>query len=211
MSNDAHEPPNKQVERRRAQVKGFKRWVKRLRLIIAAGGVALAVYAYMSYGVFTMPGKFDATSNKVQSPINDVMPGDTVVLLNLNLWREPKLGDVVFYDHPAPHDGAPETMLGRIAGLPGETVKRAGPTMTIGGRAPLPVGFDLGDEVAVKDGDVIPEGRYLIITDTDALAYGDTRDFGYVSRDSIHRKVVMNLAPLLGHRQKDEQRMTNNQ
>jgi signal peptidase I len=210
MAQNAQDP-RVELDRKRARLNGAKRWIRRLRWALGGALLLVGVYAFLTFKLYTVPGEFDPKSKRIQSPIEDVQKGDTLLLMNLNLWREPKLGDVVFYDHPAPHDGAPETMLGRIAGLPGETVKRAGPTMTIGGRAPLPVGFDLGDEVAVKDGDVIPEGRYLIITDTDALAYGDTRDFGYVSRDSIHRKVVMNLAPLLGHRQKDEQRMTNNQ
>jgi hypothetical protein len=48
---------------------------------------------------------------------------------------------------------------------------------------------------------VIPEGEYLIITDTDAVAYADSRDFGYVKRDAIQKKVVFNLAPMLGQRE----------
>ncbi len=204
MAHNAQDP-RIEIDRKHARVQAARRWIRRLRWVLGGALLLVGVYAFLTFKLYTVPGEFDPKSKRIQSPIEDVQKGDTLLLMNLNLWREPKLGDVVFYDHPNPPDGAPETMLGRIAGLPGEPVKRAGPTMAIGGRSPLPVGFDIGDGVVVKDGDVIPEGHYLIITDTDALAYGDSRDFGYVERATIHRKVVMNLAPLLGQRAVNDQ------
>ncbi|MCB9934901.1 MAG: signal peptidase I [Planctomycetes bacterium] len=189
------------LQRKRDQVKGFKRWVKRLRILLALVTVVLAVYIFMSYAIYTVPGEYRPTSNKIQSPISDVQPGDTLVLLNLNLWREPRLGDIVIYDHPDPKDGAPRQLIGRVAGLPGETVQRAGPTMQVGERLPLAVGFPLGQDVQINDGDVIPEGRYLVVTDTDAIAYADSRDFGYIERRAMQKKVIFNLAFILGQRQ----------
>jgi len=190
-----------QVQRRKAGVRGARKWIKRARIVVAAVTLVVGVYAFLSYGVYTLPGEYVESSNRIQSPISDVMPGDTLVLLNLNLWRDPKLGDIVIYDHPAPHDGAPGQLIGRVAGLPGETVTRNGPTMEVGGREPLPVGFPFGPDVPIQDQAVIPDGEYLIVTDTDAVAYADSRDFGYVKRDAIHKKVIFNLAPLFGQRQ----------
>jgi signal peptidase I len=201
MPQDAPNPETKPVERRRAQIKGAKRWIKRLRIAFALVTVVMGVYIFLSYGVYTLPGEYRAGSNKVQSPINDVMPGDTVVLLTLNLWRDPKLGDIVIYDHPDPKDGVPGRLIGRVAGLPGERVVRNGPTMQVGDRPPLAIGFPLGPDVAIKDDAVIPEGEYLVVADNDAVAYADSRDFGFVKRDAILKKVIFNLATVIGQRE----------
>ncbi|MCA8915283.1 MAG: signal peptidase I [Planctomycetes bacterium] len=195
------QPVDASLQRKRAQVTQFRRWLKRVRIAFAVGTVFLAVYIFMSYGVYTVPGEYRPLSNKVQSPITEVQPGDTVILLNLNMWREPKLGDIVIYDHPDPKDGVPSQLIGRVAGLPGEVVTRTGPTMQVGGRLPLPVGFPLGKDVQVKDNATIPEGSYLVVTDTDAIAYADSRDFGYVKREAMKKKVIFNLAYILGQRE----------
>ncbi|MBX3458865.1 MAG: signal peptidase I [Planctomycetes bacterium] len=182
------------------RVKGFKRWVKRLRVALALVLVLLAVYVLLSYSVFTVPGTFDPESKRITSPINDVQQGDTLLLLKLNLWREPRLGDIVFYEHPDPRDDAPETLLGRIAGLPGEKVTAQLPTFSVGGREPLGIGWVMGAQAGIKDGDVIPDGHYLIVTDNDAVAYGDSRDFGYVPQEKITQRVALNLAGVFGQR-----------
>jgi signal peptidase I len=201
MSEAKQRPQHHELERKRANVKGFKNWVKRLRVVLALVTVVLAVYIFLSYGIYTVPGEYRPTSNKIQSPISEVQPGDTLVLLNLNLWREPQLGDIVIYDHPDPKDGAPRQLIGRVAGLPGETVHAQLPSFRVEDRMPLNVGFVVGPEAALKDGDVIPEGRYLVVTDTDAIAYADSRDFGYIERTAMHKKVIINLAFILGQRQ----------
>lgn len=201
MSEAKQRPQHPELERKRANVKGFKNWVKRLRVVLALVTVVLAVYIFLSYGIYTVPGEYRPTSNKIQSPISEVQPGDTLVLLNLNLWREPQLGDIVIYDHPDPKDGAPRQLIGRVAGLPGETVHAQLPSFRVEDRMPLNVGFVVGPEAALKDGDVIPEGRYLVVTDTDAIAYADSRDFGYIERTAMHKKVIFNLAYILGQRQ----------
>ncbi|MCB9894679.1 MAG: signal peptidase I [Planctomycetes bacterium] len=201
MNEPAEHPPDTGLQRKRAKVSQFKRWVKRLRILMAVVTVTLAVYIFMSYGVYTLPGEYKPLSRKVQSPITEVQPGDTVILLNMNLWREPKLGDIVIYDHPDPKDGVPSQLIGRVAGLPGETIVRVGPTIKVAGRLPLPVGFPMGKDVQIKDGATVPEGSYLIVTDTDAVAYADSRDFGFVSREALKKKVIFNLAFILGQRE----------
>src|SRR5690606_23957259 len=148
--------PRIDLDRRRETLKGAKRWIRRVRWALGAALVLVGLYAFISYKLYTVPGEYNPASKLVQTPIDDVQKGDTLLLMNLNLWRDPKVGDVVFYDHPAPRDGVPETMIGRIAGLPGESVRRVGPTMAVEGRGPLLVGFSMGTDVAIQDGDVIP-------------------------------------------------------
>ncbi|MBK8206137.1 MAG: signal peptidase I [Planctomycetes bacterium] len=200
MAQNAQLEPAVALERNRNRVKAARRWIRRLRYGLGALLLLVGVYALMSYSVYTLPGEYDPNSTKVQSPIEDIQRGDTVLLLKLNLWRDPKVGDIVLYDHPNPRDGVPEVMLGRIAGAPGEEMRRAGPTMAIGGRPPLSVGFDIGSQATFQDGQVIPEGQYLILMDTDAVNYGDSRDFGLITRDAIRQKVALNMAGVLGQR-----------
>lgn len=175
-------------------VKGARRWIRRARILLAACVLLLGVYAWLSYRLYTLPGQYDETIKTAQAPVEGVMPGDTLLLQNLNLWREPKLGDLVIYDHPDPKDGAPGSLIGRVVGMPGEKVERRGPTMAVGGREPLGVGFDLGEGARINDGDVIPEGRYMIVVDFDSLPYVDSRNLGYIDRDAITRRVVLNIS-----------------
>lgn len=194
-------PETAALERKRAKLRGFKKWVKRLRILLALCAALLGVYIYVSYRIYTLPGDFNAESNKIQSPVEDVMPGDSVLLQNLNLWREPKVNDTVIYQREQAKEGVPETLIGRVVGLPGETLTRVGPTIKVGDRAPLQVGFDIGPDEPIKGGDVIPDGCYLIVTDSDAVGYADSRDLGYIPRDRVLKRVTFNLAPLLGQRQ----------
>ena len=207
MKQPPDDDPGLSLERKRSQVKTFKRWVKRMRIVFALVVVVLGIYFMLSYGIYTLPGEYQADSNKIQSPIDEVMPGDTVILLSLNLWREPKLGDIVIYDHPDPKDGVPSQLIGRVAGLPGETIHQQLPSFQVEDRLPLNIGFVVGPEAALKDGDVIPEGEYLIVTDTDAIAYADSRDFGYVPRESIRKKVIFNLAFIIGQRSAESMKL----
>ncbi|MCA8918074.1 MAG: hypothetical protein KDB32_03270 [Planctomycetes bacterium] len=200
MEAEPENPETQALEKKREKARGVRKTLRRVRVGFALVTLTLAGYIFLSYGIYTVPGEYHASSTKIQSPISDVQPGDTLVLLNLNLWREPKLGDVVIYDHPNPRDGVPSQLIGRVAGLPGETLTRVGPTMKVADRLPLPVGFGMGGN-SLKSGDVIPEGEYMIVTDTDAVGYADSRDFGFIRGETIQKKVIFNLAFMLGQRQ----------
>ncbi|MBE7493296.1 MAG: hypothetical protein HS108_16255 [Planctomycetes bacterium] len=198
-------PPDPQVQAAQARarldaVRGVRRWVRLARVVLTVGVLLLGAYAWLSYRLYTLPGTADPQARTAQAPVEGVLPGDTLLLQNLNLWREPKLGDLVIYTNPEPRDGAPESLLGRVAGLPGERLERQGPTMAVGGREPLGVGFDLGDGARIRHGDVIPEGCYLILADFDSLPYIDSRNVGYISRGAISRRIVLNISAWQGRR-----------
>jgi signal peptidase I len=182
------------IATRKRPVSPIKRWVRRVRFVLAGALALILIYIFVSYNVFKVPGVHDETSHAVQSPVENVRKGDTLLMLKLNLWREPRLHDIVIYAHPNPGEGVPTDLIGRIQGLPGENLERMGPTMAVGGREPLNVGFDIGPGAAIQDNEVIPEGHYLIVADTDALAYADSRDFGFVPRESIRQRVALNLS-----------------
>lgn len=209
MEAEAKNPETQALEQKRAKARGVRKTLRWVRVGFALITLTLAGYIFLSYGIYTVPGEYHASSTKIQSPISEVQPGDTLVLLNLNLWREPKLGDIVIYDHPNPRDGVPSQLIGRIAGMPGETLTRVGPTMKVADRLPLPVGFGMGGG-SLKSGDVVPDGAYLIVTDTDAVAYADSRDFGFINGEAIQKKVVFNLAFMLGQRAAPDRESSDN-
>lgn len=198
MTDQVLEPSEQAAASRKRldAVRNARRWIRRLRVVMGLCVLLLGVYAWVSYRLYTLPGVYDPAIRTAQFPMEGLMPGDTVVLQNLNLWREPKLGDIVIYRNPRPEDGAPESLVGRIAGLPGESLKRVGPTMAVGGREPLSVGFDIGG--GIEHGDVIPEGCYLILADLDAVPYLDSRTLGYIKRPEISRRVVLNITSWQG-------------
>jgi len=182
-------------------VRGVRKWMRRARIVMAGCVLLLGVYAWLSYRIYSLPGVYDPAVKTAQAPVEGVMPGDTLVLQNLNLWRDPKVGDLVIYRNPNPRDGAPESLIGRVVGMPGETVLRRGPTMAVGGRDPLAIGFGIGQDEQIKDGDVIPEGRYMIVVDFDTLPYADSRDLGYIEREFVIRRVVLNVTAWQGRQQ----------
>ncbi|MDC1142606.1 signal peptidase I [Planctomycetota bacterium] len=189
--------PEQELEKlaeKRAKMASFKRWIRRSRWMFSGMVALLLVYAVVSYQVYTVPGVFNPDSSSPQSPILDVQPEDILLLQKLNLWRDPKVEDVVIYNSP---DGT-KTLVGRVAGLPGETLKRSGPTMSIASRDALAVGFSIGMDEKVKDGDVIPEGQYLIVNDTDGIAASDSRTLGYIAREDIVFRVSTNITMLFG-------------
>jgi hypothetical protein len=60
------------------------------------------------------------------------------------------------------------------------------------------MGFDLGPDVKLKDGDVIPADHYLVLVGTDTDYYPDSRTVGFVPRENISQRMAMNLAGLWG-------------
>lgn len=165
-----------------------------VRYALAAALLGAGVYAWLSYRVYKVPGAYEAESQVAQFPIHAIRPGDTLLLQNFNLGREPRAGDVVLYRRESGADGAPDTLIGRIVGLPGEKVMRAGPTMEVGQRGPLDVGFDFGADAAIKHGDVVPADAYLIVCDIDSIPYPDSRTLGYIERPLILRRVALNVS-----------------
>lgn len=202
MSNDTKPATISQALRQRKAKKSprWRRIIRWLRFGLGACLVVLLVYVVVSYRIYTLGGEYRSNTTKIQSPFNDVMPGDMLLLQSMNLWREPKVGDLVIYSNPEPTEDSPSDIMGRVVGLPGETIKRTGPTMTVADRDPLNIGFEIGSGL-IKSGDTVPEGKVLIVTDNDAVAYPDSRVYGYVPIESIRRRVVMNLTILMGRDQ----------
>lgn len=185
------------LAKKRAKIAGVRRWIKRGRWVFSGVVALLFVYSVYSYSFYTVPGRYNPDSQTPQSPIHDVQPADILLLQKLNLWREPKVGDVIIYKAS---DGT-KTYVGRVAGLPGEKLKRIGPTMSVNGRDALAVGFSLGMGEKVKEGDVIPDGEYLIVNDTDDIAAPDSRNLGYITRADMMYRVSTNITLLFGRAQ----------
>jgi signal peptidase I len=164
-----------------------------LRMFLGLLVMMLLLYGFMSYDIYTVPGEQGGPA------MFGIQRGDRLLLARYRFWREPRLGEVVFYRAPGSDESA--SQVGRIVGMPGEKVERHGPTMRVGGREPLVVGFGLGPDSLIKDGDVIPEGQYFLLAENDQYDYPDSRRFGYVPLANIQFRFAMNMSDTWGERQ----------
>ncbi len=111
--------------------------------------------------------------------------------------REPERGEVIVFRAP------PEPTkyyIKRIIGLPGETVKISGTTITIINSA-NPDGFDLdepyithhtqGNSLSV----VVPSDQYFVMGDNRDASY-DSRGWGPLPADAIRGRALLRLLPL---------------
>lgn len=158
-----------------------------LRLMFGLAVMLLLLFGFLNYDLYTVPGE------KGGAKVFGIGRGDNLLLARYRFWREPRLGDVVFYRAPG-EKGEGGNQVGRIVGVPGESIKRMGPTMSVGGREPLAIGFEIGPQAKIKDGDTVPEGKYLILVDEDTYEYGDSRQYGYIPQENIEYRLAMNLA-----------------
>lgn len=166
----------------------YKFLLRLIRAGLTLTVLGLMAFAWLNYTYFTVPGERNS-----QPVLFDISRGDALILARYRPWRPPMVGDIVFYRAPGGADDA-ALLIGRVEGVPGETVRRRGPTMTVGGREPLAIGFELSPDAPIKDGDIIAESRYLILVDSDAVAYTDSRIHGYIGRDQIEYRLALNLA-----------------
>lgn len=185
---------------KRAPMAGARRAIIGLRWVLMLVTLVFAAYILTTYSLYTVPGEYDLREAAPLRP--DVEKGDTLLLQNFNFGRTPRLHDIVAYRQPGSGRDAAASLIGRIAGMPGEKLERVGPTMRVGGRDPMSIGFDIGPQAALNDGDMIPEGKYLVLVDTDAEVYPDSRRLGFIAREDITQRVGMNLATWFGRKQK---------
>ncbi len=164
-----------------------------LRLVFGLLVMLLMLFGFLNYDLYQVPGE------KGGGKVFGIGRGDSLLLARYRFWRDPRLDDVVFY-RASEEKGETGYQVGRVVGLPGEKVARHGPTMAVAGREPLAIGFEIGPNAKIKDGDVIPEGRYLILVDDDSYDYGDSRRYGYIALENIEYRLAMNLAGMWGQK-----------
>ncbi len=110
--------------------------------------------------------------------------------------NEPKRGDVVIFKYPK---DTSLYFIKRIIGLPGETVKIDGSTITIKNKE-NPEGFVL-DETYVKNKSsnilqvTLPAGQYFVLGDNRS-ASSDSRVWGTVSKELLIGRAYLRLFPL---------------
>ncbi len=177
---------------------GLRRGITAVRWVLSAIVLVFGVYIFLTYGAYTVPGKREPNEMGPLSP--DVEKGDSLLLQRFNLGRTPHLHDIVIYREPGKGADEPSSLIGRIAGLPGEKIERAGPTMKVGGREALSMGFDVGPQVKIKDGDVLGPGQYLVVVNTDAEIYPDSRTLGPIPLESMTQRMAMNITRFTGGR-----------
>ncbi len=128
-------------------------------------------------------------------------PGD--IVLTLPQWGAPKQGDAVVF-LPPPLAQSPiqpdQPLIKRVAGLPGQAKidahttesKLPGDGTAAGGPAVSPATHTQNWGLAQSPSTALPADHYYLIGDNPSSSI-DSRQFGAVTRDRIHRRVVATL------------------
>lgn len=169
---------------RRARNHSIRSWAL---TIILAVGITLVVKTWF-YQPYSIPSA---------SMVPTLEVGDRVVVSKLN--TEPGRGDIIVFDRPAndPASGpdAPEVLIKRVIGMPGETVSATDGKVYVDGKplreAYLPDGVttDIADPIEV------PADHYLVLGDNRQVSQ-DGRVFGPIPRSSIVGRAILRVWPL---------------
>lgn len=122
--------------------------------------------------------------------------GDYLIVDELSYdFRTPERGEVIIFKAP------PEPTkyyIKRIIGLPGDTVKIEGTTVTIVDKA-HPQGFSLSEQFITHPqigslSFTVPAGQYFVMGDNRAGSF-DSRSWGAVPAENIRGRALMRLLP----------------
>ncbi|MAG13881.1 MAG: signal peptidase I [Spirochaetales bacterium] len=132
--------------------------------------IGVAVVAYAAIGVYTVEGT---------SMIPNISPGDRVVIYR---WGKIRKGDVVILTLPDTKSFA----IKRVVGTAGDTISHSKGFIHIAEQS-LPLRSEAHPAIATAG--VVPVKSYFVAGD---LLYEsiDSRDYGFISRDSIRGRVL---------------------
>jgi len=149
--------------------------------------VAIVLFWFSTQGLM-----INATTVLSSGMAPEILPGDLVAFAQTTYAvRAPARGDVVRYQP----QGNGSRWVGRVVGLPGESVRiEAGRVFINGARLIEPnVREPAHDSMAET---TIPADQYFILADSRGRSQGDSRRFGPISRPSISQKASMCYWPL---------------
>ncbi len=102
--------------------------------------------------------------------------------------RAVQRGEIVAYFVPSDDgvDYAGEALLGRVAGLPGDSLNVESGMLIVNGQSTgvRNDGQDKSAALKIKKNSAVPQGKYLLLSDADDFA-PDSRTFGFVSRELL--------------------------
>lgn len=165
----------------------FSQFLENVLYIIGAIGLAILIQAYIVRPFIVSGSSMD--------PI--IQDKEYLLIDEISYrFREPRRGEVVVFKAP------PEPTkfyIKRIIGLPGETVKINGSTITII-NAENPKGFTLDEPYIVyQDSDTlmvkVPAGEYFVMGDNRSGSY-DSRGWGTLPVKEIRGRALLRLLPV---------------
>ena len=123
--------------------------------------------------------------------------GDRVVVSKLN--TDPGRGDIIVFDRPAndpaPDADAPEVLIKRVIGLPGERVTAVDGQVYIDGKPLREDYLPDGTRTEISNPITVPDGELLVMGDNRQYSQ-DGRVFGPISKDLIVGRAILRIWPL---------------
>ena len=160
--------------------------------------VILAVAFVLVFG-FVKPFVVEAFRVPTVSMVPTLQVGDRF-LANKFVYRfaEPERGDVVVFDSIEEDD---ETLVKRVAGLPGDVVRVEGGVLFVNGKPedePY-LNTDVVPDATPAYGPVeVPEGKIFVLGDNRGNS-GDSRFFGFLPKENVEGEAFLRFWPLTGY------------
>ncbi len=168
----------------RARNRAIRSWAV---TIVVALGITLVVKTW-----FYQPYSIPSTS---MVPTLEV--GDRVVVSKLN--TDPGRGDIIVFERPAndPASGpdAPDVLIKRVIGMPGDTVSATDGKVYVNGKPLREAYLPTGTMTDIAEPIDVPAGHYLVMGDNRRVSQ-DGRVFGPISKRLIVGRAILRIWPI---------------
>lgn len=179
--------PNARIDQdaaRRQRQRAIRSWAL---TIVVALAITFAVKTWL-YQPYSIPSA---------SMVPTLEVGDRVVVSKLN--KDPGRGDIIVFERPAndPASGpdAPDVLIKRVIGLPGDTVSAADGKVYVNGKALREAYLPRGTVTDMAEPIDVPPDEYLVLGDNRRVSQ-DGRVFGPISKDLIVGRAILRIWPL---------------
>jgi len=179
----AHRAADQQARARHARRRSAISWGVTIALAV---GLTVVVKTWF-YQPYSIPSA---------SMVPTLEVGDRVVVSKLN--KEPGRGDIIVFDRPANDPGgpdAPDVLIKRVIGLPGETVSAIDGKVYVDGRPLREAYLPSGTQTDIQAPIHVPEGQLLVLGDNRRVSQ-DGRVFGPISKELVVGRAILRIWPL---------------
>ncbi|MDP9484246.1 MAG: signal peptidase I [Actinomycetota bacterium] len=158
--------------------------------------VVLLVVAFVLVFGFVRPFVVEAFRVPTVSMVPTLQVGDRFLANKLVYsFAEPERGDIVVFDSIEEND---ETLVKRVAGLPGDVVRVEGGALFVNGKPedePY-LNTDVVADATPAYGPVeVPEGKIFVLGDNRGNS-GDSRFFGFLPKQNVEGEAFLRFWPL---------------
>lgn len=169
---------------RRRRNRAIRSWAL---TIVLALGITICVKTWF-YQPYSIPSA---------SMVPTLEVGDRVVVSKMN--KDPGRGDIIVFERPEndPASGpdAPDVLIKRVIGLPGDTVSASDGKVYVNGRPLREAYLPNGTITDMAESIDVPPNHYLVLGDNRRVSQ-DGRVFGPISKDLIVGRAILRIWPL---------------